>query len=443
MAEALKTLFSDIAVSIREKTGKDDTMKPIEFSTAISNISVSSEGVGNIYFVTFMTEDGKTELYKRPVLEGDDCPDPIEKGKLETPKKSSTQQYDFTYSGWSLKSESNASIAALKKITSNRTVYTAFKSIVREYTIKFYDGKTLIKTEKIPYGGSSEYIFNKVGAYFQKWEPEPINITGDMDCYGVWEYASFATDSWYTIREIVRRGEAEDYYKIGDTREASFTMDGEVNNVILRIVGFNRDYQVNENESTMTIIATTPLKNPIAFSTTKIPENTTLTDPAYYLNQKGYFGSDIDNYLSNVYKAFISSEKCNIWPVSKKFNYPYIPYSGLQTHSTVFHFWIPSIREVAGDAPYRDQVSGSYYGDIYHKTKEEIEAEGGDILYDSSGNGPWKKRIKTPYGETQPVSWWLRDVDYSECYIVKPDGSIDTTAPNEANAHIVFGFCIG
>lgn len=42
MANALGTLFGDIANAIRSKTGKEGTMKPIEFPSEILNITVGS-----------------------------------------------------------------------------------------------------------------------------------------------------------------------------------------------------------------------------------------------------------------------------------------------------------------------------------------------------------------------------------------------------------------
>jgi hypothetical protein len=155
MANALKTLFTDIAVAIRKKTGEPETVryKPIDFPTKISSIEVGNdedieaiedaldaingEVIGEtLYTVTFIGADG-TQLCQVPVYEDNDCPDPSKDGTIETPTKESTKYIGYRHSGWSMTNGGNADNTVLKKINSNRTVYASFE----EYEILLASGR--------------------------------------------------------------------------------------------------------------------------------------------------------------------------------------------------------------------------------------------------------------------------------------------------------------
>ena len=96
MANALGTLFGDIAAAIREKTGDTAKMKPAEFPSKISGISA---GGGDVCYVTFMSRDGSVEYGKKAVAVGDDCADPIARGVFSTPTRESTAQYNYDFAG--------------------------------------------------------------------------------------------------------------------------------------------------------------------------------------------------------------------------------------------------------------------------------------------------------------------------------------------------------
>ncbi len=176
-----------IADAIRAKTGNTDKMLPKDMSVAIDSITVGGGGSSNdVRYVTFM--NGNTVLYVKPVAVGDDCVNVLTKGFIETPTKESTVDTVYTYSGWSLTDGGSTDTTnALANVTEDRTVYASYTESVRYYTVNFYDGETLLKTEQVAYGGSSTYTYAKDNHVFNGWNPEPINITGDLDCYGAWE----------------------------------------------------------------------------------------------------------------------------------------------------------------------------------------------------------------------------------------------------------------
>lgn len=187
MANALKTLFGDIAAAIKEKTGDTATMKPAEFPAKIAAIPTGGGGsAAGAVTVTFCNYDG-TELYSRQVFIGDDCPDPVTQGKMPTPTRESSVQYDYTHNGWSTTKGGSASTSALKSITADRSVYAAYSSTARMYTARFYDGDTLMKTEQVAYGAqATPPDTTKDGYAFVSWAPSDLTIRGNTDFYGEW-----------------------------------------------------------------------------------------------------------------------------------------------------------------------------------------------------------------------------------------------------------------
>lgn len=243
MANVLGELFSGIANAIREKTGETGTMKPNEFPAKISAIEAGgSQGV-KICYVTFMSDDGTQEYGRKAVVEGDNCNNPIDKGVFDTPKKDSTAQYNYVFSGWSTVPNGGLDSNALNDVTSDRVVYANFAAVTRYYTVRFFDGGTLLHTEQVAYGSGSAYVAEKDREVFERWEPACVNITEDTDCYAVWqEKITFANATWSQLDEICESGQAADYFAIGD--EKHFQKTGSTA-LVMRIVGINADVKAD------------------------------------------------------------------------------------------------------------------------------------------------------------------------------------------------------
>ena len=200
MANALKTLFQDIADAIKEKTGETESMKPAEFPAKIAAIPTGGGGsVAGAVTVTFCNYDG-TELYSRQVFIGDDCPDPVTQGKIPTPTKESTAQYDYTHNGWSTTAGGETDQNALKNITEDRTVYSAYSRVIRYYNAKFYDSDgTLMKAVRVAYGSQAvPPDTGKEGYSFVGWTPSNLVIYGDTDFYGEWE----SDEGWLVYKDF-------------------------------------------------------------------------------------------------------------------------------------------------------------------------------------------------------------------------------------------------
>ncbi len=186
--ESVKAQIRTLIDNANTVTGNTDT----DLTTAIGSlIKKANSGGGSsdlVKYVTFMSCDGSTELFKMPVLSGDDCKDPIVHGDIDTPTKESTNTENFTYSGWSLTSGGSADSSALKNVTEDRVVYASFTASVRYYTASFYDGDTLMKEESVAYGSQAAPPDTfKDGYEFVAWTPSDLTITEDTSFYGEWQ----------------------------------------------------------------------------------------------------------------------------------------------------------------------------------------------------------------------------------------------------------------
>ena len=110
----------------------------------------------------------------------------------EIPTKTSTAQYDFTFSSWE---------GDYTNITESKNIIALYNSILRKYNVYFYNDNTLLRTvENVSYGSSTSYIGptpTKLGVdnpeeyIFKGWMPAPDNITGETECYALFKFTGY------------------------------------------------------------------------------------------------------------------------------------------------------------------------------------------------------------------------------------------------------------
>ena len=96
------------------------------------------------------------------------------------------------------------------------------------HMVRFFndDRTTLLYTVFVPDGASAIYAGETPvstedgGAPFAGFEPAAVNVTEDMDCFAVYELAVGTLDetSWATISKLSAKGEAQNYFAVGDTK---------------------------------------------------------------------------------------------------------------------------------------------------------------------------------------------------------------------------------
>ena len=176
--------------------------------------------------ITYMNETGTTKLYEETIYNGGSASNPVTDNDISKPTKASTAQYSYEFSGWSTTPGGSASTSALANINANRTVYAAFTSTVRSYTVTFKndDGSTL-HTEQVKYGGNATYSATPTSSQgadyeFKGWSPSPTNITGALTCTAQYKSPASALDgmTWAEIAEISAAGTAANYFDVGDCK---------------------------------------------------------------------------------------------------------------------------------------------------------------------------------------------------------------------------------
>lgn len=418
MANVLADLFQDIADAIRAKTGSTDKMAPASFPDEIGAISAGSGDVSGVNAaldaingeligaktVTFMVE-GKVYA-TRQVAPGDTS------GKPSNPTKASSVAEDFSFAGWSLEDDGTVDSAALRNVTEDRTVYAVFTATPRQYTVRFFDDDgTALHSEKVEYGKSSTYTATKKGALFQSWDPAPVGITGDLDCYAVWHYVTFANDDWATIKTVAQTHNAGTVYSQGDERELVLNYaDGTTETALLEVDEFNPGVGLVDAAG-----------NDIGTAGMTIRLKTALATPQPFLAASWTAGQEV-SYLASPIYAYL--------------------------HDTVIPAMPAELQAVLSAAWHEyDASTGKNYSTETREGTAKLW-----ILTESDARSMQNAGTldKTVYGTDTPVSWWLRDLGsysgfpYSVLCGENVDSFINSMATSEDGAktpyHIVFEF---
>lgn len=142
----------------------------------------------NLYYYNYNQSTGEWDVLMDSVVCNNGTPSRSYQGS--TPTRESTPANTFSFIGWS-KSKNSTSVDsdALLNVTADRNVYAAYKITGQTYTVRFYNGSTLLTTvANVPYGGTATYTGSTPtkdgGEYvFSGWSPSNTNIQGNTDCY--------------------------------------------------------------------------------------------------------------------------------------------------------------------------------------------------------------------------------------------------------------------
>ena len=369
----------------------------LSFDTATSHTvkiyqKTSSSGGGSVegvHFVTFMSEDGSTELYKRPVADGDDCADPVIRGLIAEPEKESTAQYNYTHVGWSANPNGALDGNILKAVTADKTVYANFAAVLRYYTVTYYDddGTTVLKTESLAYGAIPSYVPTKDGYTFTGWTPEVESVTGNARYTAVWiAKIDFNSLTWAKIAEYAESGEAANVFEIGATK--TFTTSGNVT-VTAKIIGFNHDDLSNGNgKAGITLTMDTPFGNqyPNSSSDFSGAANTTNNNQASWDDSgtRKYWNSTSSNMMLN---GILPAALVNVIKQVKKTYYD-VPNKALET--TDDYLWLISAPEIGFQTDTQDGQCYEYYSPnkTISTTYKEL------MMYNSGSAVSWRTRSK-------------------------------------------------
>ena len=337
----------------------EDAMKNIVADTDIYAIYTST--LRNYYEVKFY--NGGTLLFTDTVEEGSNAA-----YEGSTPTKASTAQYNYTFAGWAATDGGSANSTILNNISASRSVYAAFTSTVKKYTVYFYNGSTLLQTVKdVAYGGSATYTGDTPvdpdgnNAEFEGWSPAPTNIVGNTSCY-----AQFATGAPTATDASNAYGVEWDYSQSGTT---------------LTRLGRAASFADPVPATSLTGAGSSPFDNVMPWAGMK-KYNVIDGAIAYSEDDEGFSETDYDTvvYIPEFYYTAIKDEANNKW------------------------MWAISPTEQEGYVLHPG--SGRYIG-RYHTSGDSTE------VFTKPGVVPLVKTSRTnfrTYSHAKGSNWWMIDI---------------------------------
>lgn len=289
-------------------------------------------------------------------------------------------------------------------------IYTA--KYIPIYTVKFYNGSTLLDTvtvqegQSATYSGSTPVDPDDADAEFTGWNPNPTNVQANMDCYAQFEAAVVVreiTDTWDQILTACANGTAATKYKIGNYKPLDLGTEGIVN---MQIVGRNVDALASGSGNAQLSWMSMEL---LASDNNMNSKNT---------NKGGWEGSAMRTWLRGTVKPLIPANvAAGIKEVTKD-SYRYD--TNVTDDETTDDVWIPSTREVNLSSAL--ETVGPQYAGIFPNNAS---------------------RSKKKAGAEIASSWWLRSAynydNYKFEYVNDLGSNTDAYASNKHG--VALGFC--
>lgn len=401
----------------------------IGWNDSLENIQKSKSFVATydvFYAVRFMV-DNET-LYAEYVKTGASIEDPILTGKIETPKKESTVEFDFSFDRWD---------TDFSNITGVTIVKAIFTETIRSYEVFFYNEGILLEKKLVEYGKMAEYTGEtpkKLNvAYpqdykFRGWTPELGIVTGTVRYYAEFYDSDHILDSWAVISANVASGTYKERYPLGVLQRVVLThSNGNTEEVDMELVGYDTDNTSDGKKAGLTFISKNVLRTAHEMS------------DAQLLNKAGWDKSEMRKYLINTILPSIPSDIRNvIVPVVKKTSSGGSNTDDVKIVESIDSIWLPSLIELMDTDNYSN--SGLSMPKIYqsegntyelHKTTDYEETNTKRIKYNASEKA-------TRYWTRTPVTGWT-----TAYILISANGRPITTDAATKKQGVVFGFCIG
>ena len=130
-------------------SGTVKSQELINYNLAWPDLVVSYDTLLPQNPVTFLNWDG-TVLDVQYVVVGEGAVDPItrEENPIETPTRPTTASTIYTYTGWD---------TDFSRVVTSMTVKATYSETIREYTVEWYNGTTMLESVTVSYGSSVAY----------------------------------------------------------------------------------------------------------------------------------------------------------------------------------------------------------------------------------------------------------------------------------------------
>ena len=378
------------------------------------------------------------------VTEGESAIDPVKNGAAP-PKKPSSDQYDYFFSGWD-KDFTNID-------GTNLVFYPVFREELRSYLVTFLNDEEILQESKVFYGdtaiftGDTESIKKKIGGepspYYEfiGWDRDPAEpIIGITYFYAQFAFDGYIEDSWEEIAANCKAGNI-DKYGLGGRKQITYTLAGKQSTVEMEIIGKNHDdlanidSEYNKGSSTaslsflgiilgqeswyMSQSATDEWnKNEEVFP---FPDSSSSSQWPAGFNWGGWeFTNTRKKLQGELFSSLPAELQNNIKPVIKLCDFG--RYYGGEVNKVTDTLWIPSATELNSE---KNAVATSGLGRPY----PIFNLASSRIKYAMNGN---------------KTSYWTRSSDKSSSHNYRyTDTQGEINSLNAANSlNIAFGFCL-
>lgn len=406
--------------------------------TAITNVYAEYSPLWAVRFYNgYLLEDTQW------IPVGQSAVDPVRAGRIPTPTRASTAQYDYTFSGWE---------GDYTNVTEARKIMATYSSTIRKYTVYFYNGDELLQAkENIQYGTSTIYtgstpvktgVSNPDEYVFKGWMPAPENITGDTECYALFkftgylfgklgddsEYGTVDNPNWDKINlywDVIGSDVAA--YKNGTMSEDDFNAKYQIGGRMIAPIALSDGTNAVAD---LEIIAHN--HDDLADGSGKAALTMFCKDLPHILRSMNDFSSDDGGWENSAMRVFTNGMLFESFPVGLRSVIKPVykisdggPNKALVT--TTDHCWIASYDEVGF-------TSGNY------------NLAGQGELYSSIFSSNKASRKKYIMDNTETGGWWLRSSYYttsSSTMFWRVQKSGASYGDIQSNLYYVaFGFCI-
>ena len=180
------------------------SLADVELSTLNSvfpGLTVEYDTLAVSFDVVFKNYDG-TVLDTQHVIQGYGPDDPVTRdtSPIQTPARPSSEEYVYTYDGWMWPNGTTIPDVESLQITQDTIIFAHYTETVRSYTVRWYNGSTLLETQTKQYGQEAVYsgadpVSAQEGSYaqyylFKGWDKSTGFIASDLDVYAQYDGAT-------------------------------------------------------------------------------------------------------------------------------------------------------------------------------------------------------------------------------------------------------------
>ncbi len=376
--------------------------------------------------VTFVLEDGS--VWDTQIVEhGSDAVKPA-----TDPTKESSIDKVYTFAGWG---------GSYSNITQDTTVTAIFSETTRTYTVRFYNGETLVQTSIVDCYGNCDYTGTdlvKDGYLWTGWDASTRSVSSDMDVHAVFDavmlpsapadmdnfdylYSDDPSDSSaYTLGElcaICDAGLGSTYMQVGDQLKITLVDNAAISDeyIIFVVYGFNHFKRDDSGFANVVfgMLGTLNAASPI---------NTANS------NTGGWPGTTMRKWLNDtVMYSLPCAWRHVIKPVQVLSSAGDTTAVIVTSLDKLFLFSAAEVGLLSTEVPYTNEI--------------DADAECKTFTLFTNNNSRIKKTFN---GTGTALNWWLRSPDASTTTsfrLAASNGGVSTTFSGSVHG-VVFGFCI-